>query len=108
MNTQNETDNSSPHSQRKNGRDAVASNKSCKRNVGQTVENTANNSTRISNQRIDWDRNSLQHGSSRTFVEKTSNSETKDSNEGNEPRAINITSALEQIGIINLPNHFSF
>ena len=92
------------------------SNRSCKRNVGQIVENTANNSTGISNQRIDCDRNSLQQGSSRTFVEQTSNSEPEDSNEGNErqpelfpsaPRAINITSALEQIGIINLPNHFS-
>ena len=79
-----DTNNSSPDSQQKNGRDAVVSNKSCKRNVGQTVENTANNSTGISNQRIDWDRNSLQQGSSRTFVEQTSNSEPKDSNEGNE------------------------
>ena len=84
LNIRNETDNSSPDSQRNNGRDAVVSNKSCKRNVGQTVENIANNSTGISNQRIDWDRNSLQQGSSRTFVEQTSNSETKDSNEGNE------------------------
>ena len=84
LNIRNETDNSSPDSQRKNGRDAVASNKSCKRNVGQTAENTANNRTGISNQRIDWDRNSLQQGSSRTFVEQTSNSEPKDSNEGNE------------------------
>ena len=84
MNIRNETDNSSPDSQRKNGRDAVVSNKSCKCNVGQSVENTANSSTRFSKQRIDWDRNSLQQGSSLTFVEQTSNTEAKDSNEGNE------------------------
>ena len=41
LNIRNETENSSPDSQRKNGRDAVVSNKSCKRNVGQTVENRA-------------------------------------------------------------------
>ena len=63
------------------------SNKSCKRNVGQTVENTANNSTGISNQRIDWDRNNLQQGSSRTIVEQTSSIEPKDSNEGNEQQS---------------------
>ena len=50
---------------------------SCKRNVGQTVENTANNSTGIA-------RNSLQQGSSRAFVEQTSNIESKESKEGNE------------------------
>ena len=69
LNIRNETDNSSPDSQRNNGRDAVVSNKSCKRNVGQTVENIANNSTGIGNQRIDWDRNSLQQGSSQKFLE---------------------------------------
>ena len=84
LNVRNETDNSSPDSQQKNGRDAVVSNKSCKRSVGQTVDNTANNSSGISNQRIDWDRNSLQQGSSRTFIEQTPNSETKDSIEGKE------------------------
>ena len=35
LNIRNETDNSSPDSQPKNGRDAVVSNKSCKRKVGQ-------------------------------------------------------------------------
>ena len=33
LNIRNETDNSSPDSQRKNGRDAIVSNKCCKRNV---------------------------------------------------------------------------
>ena len=84
LNFRNDTDNSSPDSHRKNGRDTVVSNKSCKRIIGETVENTANNSIGISNQRIDWDRNSSQQGSSGTFVEQTSNSEPKDSNEGNE------------------------
>ena len=62
MNIRNETDNSSPDSQRENGRDAVVSKKSCKRYVGRTVENTANNSTGISNQPIDCDRNSYNRG----------------------------------------------
>ena len=84
LNFRNDNNNYSPDSQRKNGRDAVVSNKSCKRNVGQTVENTANKCTGISNQRIDWDRKSLQQGSSRAFVDLTSKSEPKDSNEGNE------------------------
>ena len=53
LNFRNDTENSSTNSQQKNGRDAVVSKKSCMRNVGQTVENTANNSTGISNQRID-------------------------------------------------------
>ena len=84
LNFRNDTDNSSPDSHRKNGRDTVVLNKSCKRIIGETVENTLNNSIGISNQRIDWDRNRLQQGFSRTFVEQTSNSEPKASNEGNE------------------------
>ena len=84
LNFRNDTDNSSPDSHRKNGRDTVVSNKYCKRIIGETVENTANNSIGISNQQLDWDRNSLQQGSSRTFVEQTANSEPKDPNEGNE------------------------
>ena len=84
LNIRNETDNSSPDSQRKNGRDAAVSNESCKRTIGQTVEKPANDSTGISNQLIEWDRNSLQQCSSRTIVEQTSNSEPKDSNEENE------------------------
>ena len=79
----NDTNNSSHDSQQKNGRDAVPSNKFCKRKTRQTVENTANNSAEISNQRIDWNKNSLQQQSSRTIVEQTSNSEPKESNEGN-------------------------
>ena len=69
LNIRNEPDNSSPDSQRKNGRDAVVSNKSCKRNDGKTEVNTTNNSTGISNQQVDWDRKSSQQGSSQTFVE---------------------------------------
>ena len=84
LNFRNDNDNSSLDSLRKNDRGTVVSNKSCKRIIGQTVENTANDSAGISHQPLDWNRNSLQQGSSRTIVEQNSNSESKDSNEGNE------------------------
>ena len=85
------------------------SNKSCKRIIGQTVETKANDIAGISNQRTDWNRNSLQQGSSQTIVGQNSNSVPKDSNEGNRrppelserTQSNQKTSVLEQLGITN-------
>ena len=109
LNFRDDTDNSSTDCQQKNGRDTVVSNKSCNRIIGQPVETKANDIAGISNQRTDWNRNSLQQGSSRTIVEQNSNSVPKDSNEGNRrppelserTQATNKTSVFEQIGITN-------
>ena len=84
LNLRNDANLSSSDSQQKNDRDGVTSNKSCKRNIGQTVENTAKDSAGIINQRIDRNRNSLKQRPSWTIVEQTSNRESKESNEGKE------------------------
>ena len=47
-------------------------------------ENTANDGARIFSQLIDWNRNSLQQGSSRTIVKNNSSRKPEVSNDGNE------------------------
>ena len=84
LNVQNNTKNSSSDSQRRKGRDLIVSNKSCECNIGKMRENTANDGARIFSQLIDWNRNSIQQGSSRTIVKNNSISKPEVSNDGNE------------------------